>query len=106
MTRMVLLITHLLLLSTGISLGAPQCGQESIVVASHLRPMRTSQKSVNQAPDETICRGYFERFIEAVAARKDAAFCQDGAERRSALETLDAEIQALNDRIAEQSCVQ
>ena len=68
--------------------------------------MRAAQNSVDHRPDKGICRAYFERFIEAVAARKDAAFCQDGAERRSALETLDAEIQALNDRIAEQSCEQ
>ncbi len=106
MARIALLIISLLLLSMGSSLGASQCPQESSVAASLRRQARASQNSMMHSPSEGSCRAYLERFIEAVAARRNMEFCQDGVERRRALEALEAELQAFNDRIAEHSCVQ
>ena len=49
-------------------------------------------------------RSVIRNAIEAVAARQAVATCQDGESRQSALKVIDAEIQIINDHIAEQSC--
>jgi hypothetical protein len=96
----------LLLLYTTTALCASQCDPASIVVASHLRLARVSQNSMDHAANDENCRAYLKQFVEAVTARQTAATCQDGPGRQRAFETLDAEIQTFNDRIAEQSCGQ
>jgi hypothetical protein len=96
----------LLLVSSTAAIATPQCAYDSTVDPSHYRLARPQQNRVDHAASGEICRVYIKHFVEAVTARKDAASCQDGVERRRALETLDAEIQAFNDRIAESSCEQ
>jgi hypothetical protein len=84
--------------------GTPQCAYDWAVDISLHRGARPQQNRADHAGSGEICRIYIKHFVEAVTARKDAASCQDAVERRRALETLDAEIQAFNDRIAENSC--
>lgn len=96
----------LLFLYTTTALSASQCDPTSIVVASRLRLTRVSHNSMDHAANDEDCRAYFKQFVEAVTARQTAASCQDGLERQRALEILDAEIEAFNDRIAAQSCGQ
>ena len=106
MTRIAIIVAPVLFLSTPLALRASECGQSSIVAASHLRFARASHNSMDRAVNADNCRAYFKQFVEAVTARQTAASCQDGRERQRALEILDAEIGAFNDRIAEQSCAQ
>jgi hypothetical protein len=103
-TRTAIFVVHSLLLScTTTALSASQCDPASIAVASHLRLARASQNSIDHA-NNANCRAYFKEFVEAVTARQTAVTCQDGLGRHRALELIDAEIQRLNDRIAEQLC--
>jgi hypothetical protein len=96
MNRIVILVVpSLLLLPATATLGASQCDQTSITVASHLRLARASQSNMDHVAN-----------VEAVTARQAVATWQDGVARQRALETLDVEIQLFNDRIAEQSCGQ
>ena len=107
MNRIVILVVpSLLLLPATATLGASQCDQTSIAVASHLRLARASQSSMDHVANVETCRAYFTQFVEAVTARQAAATCQDGVGRQRVLENLDVEIQLVNDRIAEQSCGQ
>ena len=106
MRIVILVVPSLLLLPTTATLGASQCDQTSIAVASHLRLARASQSSMDHVANVETCRAYFTQFVEAVTARQAAATCQDGVGRQRALENLDVEIQLFNDRIAEQSCGQ
>jgi hypothetical protein len=107
MRRIVILVVLSLLLPPATApLGASQCDQTSIAVASHLRLAQASQSSMDHVANVESCRAYFKQFVEAVTARQAAATCMDGEERQRALENLDAEIQLFNDRIAEQSCGQ
>jgi hypothetical protein len=94
----------LLVVSSTAARGAPQCAYDWAVDLSFHRGAHPQQNRADHAGSGEICRIYIKHFVEAVTARKDAASCQDGVERRRALETLDAEIQAFNDRIAENSC--
>jgi hypothetical protein len=95
----------LLLLSSTAAIAEPQCAYASASVSSSDRGARHPQQSrFDHAASGDTCGVYIKRFVEAVTARKDAASCQDGVERRRVLETLDAEIQGFNDRIAESSC--
>ena len=103
-TRTTIFVVHSFLLPHTTALSASQCDPASIAVASHLRLARASQNSIDHATNKVNCRAYFKEFVEAVTARQTAATCQDGLGRHRALELIDAEIQQLNDRIAEQSC--
>ena len=106
-TRTAIFVVHSFLLPyTTTALSASQCDPTSIVVASRLRLTRVSHNSMDHAANDEDCRAYFKQFVEAVTARQTAASCQDGLERQRALEILDAEIEAFNDRIAAQSCGQ
>jgi hypothetical protein len=107
MTRIILSVALVLLVvSSTATIGAPKCAYDSAVDPSYRRRTRPQQNRVHHAGSGEICRVYIKHFVEAVTARKDAASCQDGVERQRALETLDAKIQAFNDRIAENSCEQ
>ena len=87
------------------AIAEPQCAYASAPVLSSDRGARHPQQNrPDLAASGDICRVYIKRFVEAVTARKDAASCQDGVARQRALEALDAEIEAFNDRIAENSC--
>jgi hypothetical protein len=101
-----LVVPSLLLLPATATLGASQCDQTSRTVASHLRPARASQSSMDHVADVENCHAYFQQFVEAIMARQAAATCQNGIGRQRALENLDVEILLLNDRIAEQFCGQ
>ena|ERR1700682_3206043 len=104
-TRTAIFVVHSFLLPhTATALSASQCDPASIAVASHLRLARASQNSIDHATNKANCRAYFKEFVEAVTARQTAVTCQDGLGRHRALELIDAEIEQLNDRIAEQSC--
>lgn len=106
-TRTAIFVVHSFLLPyTTTALSASQCDPASIAVASHLRLARASQNSIDHATNKVNCRAYFKEFVEAVTARQTAVTCQDGLGRHRALELIDAEIQKLNDRIAERSCEQ
>jgi hypothetical protein len=95
----------LLLLSSTAAIAEPRCAYASAVVPSSYRGARHPQQSrLDHAASGDICRVYIKHFVEAVTARKDAASCQNGVARQRALEALDAEIEAFNDRIAENSC--
>jgi len=93
-------------LSTSAGLSAPECDQRSSLASSHLRRVRAAQNSTNLSAADEKCRLIFAQFVEAIAAHKTAETCQDETGRQSALKVIDAEMQALNERIAEQSCVQ
>jgi hypothetical protein len=94
MRRVVILVVpSLLLLPATATLGVPQCDQTPRAVASHLRPARTSQSSMEHVADVENCHAYFQQFVEAVMARQAAATCQDGIGHQRALENLDVEIQ-------------
>jgi hypothetical protein len=86
------------------ALSASQCDPASIAVASHFRLARASQNSIDHGTKNANCRAYFKEFVEALTARQTVATCQDGLGPHRALELIDAEIQQLHDRIAEQSC--
>jgi hypothetical protein len=103
---LILVVPSLLLLPVTAALGASQCDQTSVAVASHLRLARASQSSMDHVANVENCHAYFKQFVEAVTARQAAATCQDGVGRQRGLEKLDLEIQLVNDRIAEQSCGQ
>jgi hypothetical protein len=105
-TRAAIFVGPSLFLYTATALSASQCDPASIVVASHLRLARASHNSIEHAANDGDCRAYFKQFVEAVTARQAAVSCQDGQERQRALDILDTEIDAFNDRIAEQSCGQ
>lgn len=85
--------------------GASRC-DEGATAASHLRLARTSQDSRGHSANDDNCRTFIKQFVEAIAAREAAATCQDSVAHQRSLELLDGEIQAFNDRIAEQSCGQ
>jgi hypothetical protein len=106
MARVAIIVVPLLYLSAPPALSASECGQSSIVAASHVRLARASHNSMDGAANDDNCRAYFKQFVEAVTARQTAAKCQDGLERQRAIEILDAEIKTFNDRIAERSCEQ
>ena len=104
-TRTAIFVVPSFLLSyTTTALSASQCDPASIAVASHFRLARASQNSIDHATNNANCRAYFKEFVEALTARQTVATCQDGLGPHRALELIDAEIQQLNDRIAEQSC--
>jgi ribosomal protein S20 len=108
MRRIVLTVSPvLLLLSSTAAIAEPQCAYASATIPSSDRRARHLQQNrlENTAGGE-ICRVYIKHFVEAVTARKDAASCQDGVARQRALEDIDAEIRAYNNRIAENSCAQ
>jgi hypothetical protein len=107
MRRKAVFVALLLLsLSTTAAISDPQCDQASTLAASHVRRTRASHNSIDRSAFDQKCRVVFTQFVEAVAARQAAATCQDGVSRQSALKVIDAEIQIINDHIAEQSCVQ
>jgi hypothetical protein len=106
MRRIILAVSPvLLLLSSTAAIAEPQCAYASAANPSSDRAAHHPQQNrLDRAASREICRVYIKRFVEAVTARKDAVSCQDGAARQRALEALDAEIEAFNDRIAENSC--
>jgi hypothetical protein len=107
MRRIVLAVSPGLLLSSTVAIAEPQCAYASVAVPSFDRGAHHPQQSgLDHAASGDICRVYIKHFVEAVMARKDAASCQDGFARQRALEVLDGEIEAFNDRIAENSCAQ
>lgn len=63
-----------------------------------------SQNSMNHPTSDDKCHTFVRQFVEAVEARQVTANCQDNVARQRSLEILDEEIQAFNERIAEQSC--
>lgn len=98
-------IPILLSLSPTAVIAEPQCADASATVSSSDRGARRAQQDRRDpATSGDTCRVYIKQFVEAVAARKDAASCQNGVARQRALGALDAEIEAFNDRIAESSC--
>ncbi|QPF88661.1 hypothetical protein [Bradyrhizobium commune] len=104
--RIVLAVSPVLLLLSGTAaMAESRCAYASASVSSFGREPRHPQQSrLDVAGGGDTCRVYIKQFVEAVTARKDAASCQDGVARRRTLEVLDAEIEAFNDRIAENSC--
>lgn len=106
MRRIVLAVSPvLLLLSSTAVVAEPQCAYASASVSSSNRGAGHPQQSrLDHNASGDICRVYIKQFVEAVTARKDAASCQDGVTRRRTLEVLDSEIEAVNDRIAQNSC--
>ena len=91
-------------LSATAAISDPQCDQASTVAVAHLRLARESRNAMNRSAFNEKCRVVFTQFVEAVAARQAVATCQDGESPQSALKVIDAEIQIINDHIAEQSC--
>jgi hypothetical protein len=88
-------------------MGAAQRSDQSTPVEiSHVRRARASQNSVNHSSVDDKCRVVIAQFVEAVTARQAAAACQNSMSRERALRIIDAEIEAFNDRIGEQSCGQ
>jgi hypothetical protein len=107
MRRIVLAVSPvLLLLSSTVAIAEPQCAYASVAVPSFDRGAHHPQSGLDHAASGDICRVYIKHFVEAVTNRKDAASCQEGFARQRALEVLDGEIEAFNDRIAENSCAQ
>jgi hypothetical protein len=106
MRRIILAVSPvLLLLSSTAAIAEPQCAYASATVPSSDRgASRPQQNRLEHTASGEICRVYIKHFVEAVTARKDAASCQDGVTRQRVLDALDAEIEAFNDRIAENSC--
>lgn len=96
----------LLSLSNAAALGAVQCDQESTLASSQIRRARASQNSMVLSAVDENCHAVIAQFVEAITARQAAATCQDGAGRQRALAVIDAEIEKVNDLIAQQSCGQ
>jgi hypothetical protein len=88
------------------ALGASDCDQDSTLGASHIRLARASQNSVSHSSVDERCRVVISQFVEAVTARQAAATCQNSVSRERALRIIDAEIEAFNDLIGQQSCGQ
>ena len=81
---------------------ASYCGQSSELAAAQARWAALRQSRIGPAEAEKICRAYGKNFYEAVEVRQAAALCDDSAVRKRNLDTLDAEIDALNKLIAVQ----
>jgi hypothetical protein len=96
----------LLSMSNTAALGASECDQDPTLGDSHTRRARALRSIVNQSSGDEKCRIVISQFVEAVTARQAAATCQNGVSRERALKFIDAEIEAFNDRIGEQSCGQ
>ena len=94
------------LLSPAAARGAPRCDQVSTIAEPHLRLALSSQSSIEHSADDERCRAYVKHFVETVKARESVSTCEDTMDKRRALESLDVEIERVNDRIAEQSCSQ
>ena len=78
MRRIVLAVSPvLLLLSSTAAIAEPQCAYASAAIPSSGRRARHPQQNrlENTASGE-ICRVYIKHFVEAVTARKDAAFAR------------------------------
>lgn len=81
---------------------ASYCGQSSELAAAQARWAALRQNPGASAEAEKICRTYGKNFFEAVEVRQAASLCEDSAIRKRNLDTLDAEINALNNLIAVQ----
>jgi hypothetical protein len=94
----------LLSMSTATALGASECDQKLTLDASHIRRARASQSGAGHSSVDEKCRIVISQFVEAVTARQAAATCENSVNRERAFRIIDAEIDAFNDLIGEQSC--
>jgi hypothetical protein len=75
------------------------CAQAPNIAAARLRSVLERQHSSEMRKDDS-CRAYRSEFYEAAVTRQNITHCEQDDIRQSALEVIDAEINAFNDLIA------
>jgi hypothetical protein len=78
---------------------ASYCAQASNVAAARLRSALALQQNSKLQIDGS-CRVYRSEFYEGAVTRQNITHCEQDDIRQSALEVIDAEINAFNDLIA------
>jgi hypothetical protein len=92
------------LILTSISLAMPPranafvCDAPPDLTAAHLR--WSNARTIEPSNRDKICRIYRSQFYEAAVTRQAVANCKVGAELQKETETLDAEIESINEMIA------
>ena len=76
------------------------CTQAHDSAAARLKWALERQRNVITLQKDDSCRGYRTEFYEAAVTRQNITHCDEDDMRQSALEVIDAEINAFNDLIA------
>jgi hypothetical protein len=100
MLRIAMLSIPLLVTPPITSSAGASCRQEAEIAASRTASAVARSNRVDSARRPDRCHAYSKLFFETVEARQAASICADDADRRRALEMLDARIDAVNDLIA------
>ncbi len=98
MTRILTLVTSLVINAWTIPAVASECASITDIAASHVRWNAVRDHSKDPADIEKTCHAYAASFYEMVVTRQAAAVCGVGRQRDLAL--LDSEINAVNDLMA------
>ncbi len=76
------------------------CAQAHDSAEARLKWALERQRDGEPLQKDDSCRAYRSEFYEAAVTRQDITHCQQDDVRQSALEVIDAEINAFNDLIA------
>ena len=76
------------------------CAQAHDSAAARLKWALERQRNVIPLQKDDNCRGYRTEFYQAAVTRQNITHCEEDDMRQSALEAIDAEINAFNDLIA------
>ena len=76
------------------------CAQAHDSAAARLKWALERQRNAITLQKDDSCRGYRTEFYEAAVTRQNITHCEQDDMRQSALEVIDAEINAFNDLIA------
>jgi hypothetical protein len=76
------------------------CAQAHDSAETHLKRALERQGNGKALQNDDSCRAYRSEFYEAAVTRQNVTHCEQDAIRQSALEVIDAEINAFNDLIA------
>jgi hypothetical protein len=88
------------LASTVLASNVSYCAQAHDSAAARLKWALERQGNGAALQKDDSCRDYRREFYEAAVTRQNATHCEQDAIRKSALEVIDAEINAFNDLIA------
>jgi hypothetical protein len=76
------------------------CAQAHDSAEARLKWALERQRNAIPPQKDDSCRGYRTEFYEAAVTRRNVTHCEQDDMRQSALEVIDAEINAFNDLIA------
>ena len=76
------------------------CAQAHDSAATRLKRALARQRNTITLQKDDNCRGYRTEFYQAAVTRQNITHCEEDDMRQSALEAIDAEINAFNDLIA------